>query len=90
MKKHEETKNSYLKLNQLNISDELGKLKEQIEDEIEKCYANYEKENNLKHEMILKSLVEKAAIKYKTHMDKKVRMKLNLIFLLFENCLFCL
>ena len=73
IKKHEETKNSYLKLNQLRISDRLEKLKEEIEDDIEKCYVNYENENNLKQEIILKSLVKKAATKYKNHMDKNVR-----------------
>ncbi len=81
MKQHEETKYSHLKLNQLNISDGLEKLKEQIEDEIEKCYANYEKENSLKYEMILKSIVEKAATKYGNHMDKHVRINLNRILL---------
>jgi hypothetical protein len=70
---HEQTKNLYLKLNQMNISGELEKLKEQIENELEKCFANFENVNNLKHEMILKSFIEKSVVKYKNHMDKNVR-----------------
>ncbi len=57
----------------MNISGELEKLKEQIENELEKCFANFENVNNLKHEMILKSFIEKSVVKYKNHMDKNVR-----------------